>query len=76
VWRSEDHYLDLEVRTGRGADLADIDELLEAVRHGLLRPEVGEQAVRRAARAVDGLARNNYDLNTWLAGEGMRLVWR
>jgi predicted RNA-binding protein associated with RNAse of E/G family len=26
--------------------------------------------------AVDGLARNDYDLNTWLAGNGMRLVWR
>jgi predicted RNA-binding protein associated with RNAse of E/G family len=76
VWRSEDHYLDLEVRTGRGADLADVDELLDAVRHGLLAPEVAEQAVRRAVHAVDGLARNDYDLNTWLAGNGMRLVWR
>jgi hypothetical protein len=26
--------------------------------------------------AVDGLARNNYDLNTWLAADGMRLEWR
>jgi uncharacterized protein len=76
VWRSEDHYLDLEVRTGRGADLADVDELLDAVRHGLLAPAVAEQAVRRAVHAVDGLARNDYDLNTWLGGNGMRLVWR
>jgi len=28
VWRSEDHYLDIEVRTGAGADLVDVDELL------------------------------------------------
>jgi uncharacterized protein len=76
VWRSEDHYLDLEVRTNAGVDLADVDELLDAVRYGLLAPEVAEQAVRRAVHAVDGLARNDYDLNTWLAGEGMRLVWR
>jgi uncharacterized protein len=76
VWRSEDHYLDLEIRTGVGVAVTDVDELLEAVRHGLLTPEVGERAVRRAMHAVDGLARNNYDLNTWLAGEGMRLVWR
>ena len=34
-WRSEDHYLDLEVRTHAGVDLADVDELLDAVRHGL-----------------------------------------
>jgi uncharacterized protein len=56
--------------------LADIDELLQAVRHGLLTPEVGEQAVQRAVHAVDGLARNGYDLDAWLAGNGMRLTWR
>ena len=76
VWRSEDHYLDLEVRTGRGADLTDVDELLDAVRHGLLTPEVGELATRRAVAAVDGLARHDYDLNRWLSGSGMDLVWR
>jgi predicted RNA-binding protein associated with RNAse of E/G family len=76
VWRSEDHYLDLEVRTNAGVDLADVDELFDAVRYGLLAPEVAERAVRRAVHAIEGLARNNYDLNTWLAGEGMRLVWR
>jgi uncharacterized protein len=75
-WRSEDHYLDLVVRTGRNVDLADTDELLEAMRQGLLTPEVAEQAVRRAVHAVDGLARNGYDLNTWLADEGIQLVWR
>jgi uncharacterized protein len=76
VWRSEDHYLDLEVRAGRAADLTDVDELLDAVRHGLLTPDVGELAVRRAVAAVEGLARHDYDLNSWLAGNGMPLVWR
>lgn len=76
VWSSEDHYLDLVVRTNRGVDLADVDELLDAVRHGLLTPEVGEFAVRRAVDAVDGLARNDYDLNAWLAGQGTPLTWR
>ena len=76
MWRSEDHYLDLEVRTGSGADLADVDELLQAARHGLLAPEVAEQAVRRAVHAVDGLARHGYDLNAWLDAIGMPLAWR
>jgi uncharacterized protein len=76
MWRSEDHYLDLVVRTGRGVQLTDTDELLEAMRQGLLAPEIAEQAVRRAVHAVDGLARNGYDLNTWLAGEGIQLAWR
>lgn len=76
VWRSEDHYLDIEVRTGGGAELADVDELLDAVRHGLLTPTVAEQAVRHAVDAVEGLARNGYDLTRWLATKGMELTWR
>lgn len=76
VWRSEDHYLDIEVRTGGGAELADVDELLDAVRHGLLSQDVAELAIRRALTAVDGLARNGYDLAGWLASEGMTLRWR
>ncbi len=76
VWRSEDHYLDLEVRTHSGVDLTDVDELLDAVRHGLLTPEVGEQALRRAVAAVDGLSRHDYDLARWLADEGIELTWQ
>jgi uncharacterized protein len=76
VWSSEDHYLDIEVRTGSGAELADVDELLDAVRQGLLTPEVAEQAVRRAVRTVEGLARNGYDLQRWLSGNGIELTWR
>ncbi len=76
VWHSEDYYLDIEVRAGTGAVLTDVDELLQAVRHGLLTPEVAERAVQRAVTAVDGLARNEYDLTRWLAREGMQLTWR
>jgi predicted RNA-binding protein associated with RNAse of E/G family len=75
VWRAEDHYLDIVVRSGRGAELADVDELVEAVRAGLLAPEDAERAVQRAVHAVDGLARNDYELNGWLAGLGMVLTW-
>jgi uncharacterized protein len=42
VWRSEDHYLDLVVHTNVGVELAAVDELLDAVRHGLLTPKVGD----------------------------------
>lgn len=76
TWHAEDHYLDIEVRTGVRAALLDVDELLDAVRHGLLTPEVAERAVRHAVDAVDGLARNGYDLARWLAGKGIRLTWR
>jgi predicted RNA-binding protein associated with RNAse of E/G family len=76
VWRSEDHYLDLQVRTGSRVDLSDVDELLDAVRHGLLTPEVAERALHRAVDAVDGLSRHDYDLQRWLAAAGMELIWR
>ena len=76
VWHSEDHYLDLVVRTGEGVKMEDVDELLTAVRHGLLTPDVGEQAVRSALGAVEGLSRNGYDLQRWLSGNGLDLTWR
>jgi predicted RNA-binding protein associated with RNAse of E/G family len=75
-WYSEDHYLDLVLRTGIGVELHDVDELMTAVRHGLLSPETAEQAIETAASTIDGLARNGYDLNRWLAGNGMALTWR
>jgi uncharacterized protein len=75
AWTSEDHYLDLVVRTGRDVVLTDADELLEAVRQGLLTPEVGERAIHRAAAAIDGLSRHDYDLNAWLADVGMPVAW-
>lgn len=76
AWHAEDHYLDLVVRTGIGVELSDVDELLTAIRHRLLTPEVGEQAVQTAVAAIDGLSRHGYDLQQWLAGNGMDLTWR
>lgn len=76
AWHSEDHYLDLVIRNRRGVELCDVDELLTAVRHGLLSPEVGEQAVRTAAGAIEGLAGCGYQLDQWMSGNGMALTWR
>ncbi len=75
AWHAEDHYLDLVVRTKVGVELADVDELLTAVRHGLLTPETGERAVQTAVSAIDGLSRHDYDLNRWLNARGMTLTW-
>jgi len=76
AWHAEDHYLDLIVRTGAGVELSDVDELLTAVRHGLLTPETAELAVQTAVSAIDGLSRHDYDLIRWLRGLGMVLTWR
>lgn len=75
VWHSVDHYLDLIVRTGVGVELTDVDELLAAVRDGLLPADDGERAVQNAVAAVDGLAAHGYDLHAWLASRGAELTW-
>jgi len=41
-----------------------------------LSPETGERAVQTAVSAIDGLSRYDYDLNRWLAAQGMTLTWR
>lgn len=76
VWHAEDHYLDLVVHTGSGVELIDVDELFQAVQQGLLPPESAAAAVHTAAAAIDGLARHDYDLGSWLAGHEMTLTWR
>ena len=76
VWTSEDHYLDLVVRTGIEATLTDVDELMTAVRDGLLDTDPAERAIRTATSTIDGLASHDYDLNRWLASLGMVLTWR
>ncbi len=64
------------MRTGKSAELDDVDELLTAVRHGLLTPEDGEEAVQTAVAAVAGLSRHDYDLERWLAEADIALSWR
>ena len=75
-WETVDHYLDLVVRTGRGTELVDLDELLEAHRHGLVSSDTAQQALQSAITAVDGLAAHGHDLNAWLAGSGIELSWQ
>jgi uncharacterized protein len=76
VWTSEDHYLDLVVRTGRDVALIDVDELLMAVKDGQLTEQTAAQAVHTAVTTVDGLASHGYHLERWLEGRGMVLTWR
>jgi len=75
-WESEDHYLDIVVRTGHGADLVDVEELLEAHRDGLLTTETARVSLQGAVSAMEGLAAHSYDLNAWLSAIGVQLSWR
>ncbi|MGW5383825.1 DUF402 domain-containing protein [Nocardia sp. NPDC003963] len=74
-WRSVDHYLDLVVRTGREAQLLDVDELLAAHTAGLIDAETAEKAVATAVRAIDGIAAHGHDFQAWTASLEMPLTW-
>ena len=75
-WATEDHYLDLVVRTGRGTEVVDVEELLEAHRDGLLTTETAQAAFQCAITAMEGLAGHNHDLDAWLTSIGVQLRWR
>lgn len=74
-WHGEDHYVDLVVRTGRGTEVLDVDELLEAHVAGLLDAATTERALLRTTTAVDGIARHGHDLTAWLTSLGMPVTW-
>ena len=75
-WQTEDHYLDLAVKTGHRTDLLDIDELLAAHRQGLVSTEEAESALATAVSTVAALAAHGHDLGAWLSEAGMELRWR
>ncbi len=75
-WETEDHYLDLVVKTGHRTDLIDVDELLEAHRCGLVSTQIAESALATAVSTVAALAAHGHDLGAWLAEAGMELRWR
>ncbi|TDL05673.1 DUF402 domain-containing protein [Mycolicibacterium obuense] len=76
LWIGEDHYLDLVLRTGRGVDVTDVDELVAALGDGLLDPGDAERAIHTAVHTVEALARHGYDLDRWLTTIGITLTWR
>lgn len=74
-WRTEDHYLDLVVRTGHRIEVLDTDELLAAVRAGILDHATAEVALATAYRTVEGLAQHGYRLDRWLATMNAWPTW-
>ncbi|MGH3688456.1 MAG: DUF402 domain-containing protein [Pseudonocardiaceae bacterium] len=74
-WRTEDHYLDLVVRTGCGVEVLDTDELLDAVTAGLLDRAAAQAALATTYRTLDGLAQHGYRLDCWLSTVGIRPTW-
>jgi hypothetical protein len=76
VWRTVDHYLDIVVRTGRDAQVIDLDEYVEAVAHGVLDPAAAQRALAASHRTVDALAAHGYDVDAWFAARGTPLTWR
>jgi hypothetical protein len=76
IWRATDLYLDVVLRTGRGLDVLDTDELIEAMAAGMVDQDTGRRAFETTFRAVEGLATHGHDLASWLAEMDLRLTWR
>ncbi|HEU5472216.1 MAG TPA: DUF402 domain-containing protein [Actinophytocola sp.] len=76
AWRTTDLYLDIVVRTGLDQRLLDADETLAALTAGLIDQDAAERAFRRAFRAVDGIAAARWDVDAWLAAQGVAITWR
>lgn len=76
LWTVRDLYLDVLVHEGIAAEIVDTDELLAAHTAGFLATPELHRAVSTAHGVLSGLTRSRYDVNTWLAGEGVALEWR
>lgn len=74
-WRMTDLYLDVVVRTGRSAEVIDVDEFVAAVAGGLLEQPLAEYGMTRSHSVVAALAAHGNDLDAWLATEGVTLTW-
>ncbi|ATL67055.1 DUF402 domain-containing protein [Nocardia terpenica] len=74
-WKSVDHYLDIVVRTGREAELLDVDELLAAHNAGYLGLRDAQQAIEIATATIDGIASHGYDFEDWLQARNIKLSW-
>jgi predicted RNA-binding protein associated with RNAse of E/G family len=76
VWTTVDHYLDVGLRSGRGLDVLDTDELAAAILAELIDADTAHRAMLTAFRTVDGLAAHGYHLDRWLAGRGITVTWQ
>lgn len=76
TWQLVDLYLDVVLRSGRGLDVLDTDELLAATEAGYVDARTAREAIETSHRVVDQLAGHGYDLAAWLADLGIHLAWR
>lgn len=76
TWQLVDLYLDVVLRTGRGLDVLDTDELLAATAEGFVDSRTARSAIETSHATVDRLAAHGYDLSAWLADLDIELTWR
>ncbi|MGW5051851.1 DUF402 domain-containing protein [Actinokineospora sp. NPDC004072] len=75
IWQTVDLYLDILVRTGRSVWVEDNDELLAAVRAGVVDLAAAERALTNAQRALAGIAHASHDVDRWLASHAIVVPW-
>jgi uncharacterized protein len=75
-WCTEDYYLDLLVFQGSHVQMLDTDEYLHAVQDGTLSADQASFALMTAHKTMNELGAFGYDLDAWLASEGIELFWK
>ncbi len=68
LWTSRDLYLDVVVTEGKGAQILDTDEFLQARAEGLLTAEEADAGLTAAHNLLNGLGKYRYSLRAWLEG--------
>lgn len=75
-WTLVDLYLDIVLRSGRGLEVLDTDELLAATGEHFVDSRTARSAIETSHLVVDQLAAHDYDLAAWLAELDITLTWR
>ena len=71
-WQLVDLYLDVVLRTGRGLDVLDTDELLAATAEGYIDARTTRTAIETTHATVDQLAAHGYDIGSLAGRTGHR----
>jgi uncharacterized protein len=76
VWEMHDHYLDILLWDGVGAQLIDADELQAAERVGYVAPDLTRRVSAQAAHLLSDLKSYDFRLDACLAAQGVTLSWQ
>jgi len=76
IWTLDDLYLDVLLWEHKKLEILDTDEFVEASKLGYLSDRQHSYALESLHSFVNKLSSFHYDLDAYLASEGIRLLWK